>query len=108
MGRSFAPATQMSRQPYSAWLDSPPTAVQARCMTFEKCPGAKAFTQPTPEFIPCPSCHREVEAECDSCGQMMSREMLQGCMDYCERARECLGEALYDKLVAAKGRKPST
>ncbi|MFB3882560.1 MAG: hypothetical protein ACE149_14935 [Armatimonadota bacterium] len=81
-------------------------------MTYDKCPGAKAFTQPTPEFIPCPSCHAEVEiwtdeieAKCSSCGTMVSREMLQGCIDYCEAAKECLGEALYNKLMAAKGRK---
>jgi hypothetical protein len=36
---------------------------------------------------------------------MVSREMLQGCIDYCESARECLGEALYNKLMAAKRRK---
>jgi hypothetical protein len=80
-------------------------------MTFDKCPGAKAFTQPAPEFIPCPSCHAEVEiwtdeieAKCSSCGTMVSREMLQGCIDYCESAKECLGEALYNKLMAAKQR----
>jgi Zn finger protein HypA/HybF involved in hydrogenase expression len=76
-----------------------------------KCPGAKAFTQPKPEFIPCPSCHSEVEiwtdeaeAKCDRCGNMVSREMLQGCVDYCASAKECLGEQLYNRLMAAKQR----
>jgi len=76
-----------------------------------KCPSAKAFTQPTPEFIPCPNCHGEVEiwtdeaeTKCDHCGNTVSRVMLQGCIDYCESARECLGEALYSRLRAAKQR----
>lgn len=75
------------------------------------CPGSKAFRQPKPEFIPCPSCHGEVEiwtdeaeAKCDQCGQMVSREMLQGCVDYCPSAKECLGEQLYTRLMAAKQR----
>ena len=80
-------------------------------MDMSKCPGAKAFTQPTPEFVPCPSCHAEVEiwtdeaeTKCDKCGNTVSRAMLQGCVDYCETAKECLGDALYSKLMAAKQR----
>ncbi len=80
-----------------------------------KCPGAKAFTQPKPEFIPCPNCHNEVEiwtdeaeAKCDRCGNMVSREMLQGCIDHCASAKECLGEQLYNRLMAAKQRAKGT
>jgi len=80
-------------------------------MSIGKCPGAKAFAQPTPEFMPCPACHREVEiwtdepeAKCDSCGTRVSRDMLQGCVDYCESAEACLGESLYQRLMAAKER----
>lgn len=74
-----------------------------------KCPGAKSFSQPTPEFIVCPACHHEVEiwtdeaeTTCETCGAIVNREMLQGCIDYCQSAKECLGEALYTKLMAAK------
>ena len=55
-------------------------------MTFE-CPGAKQFKQPTPEFIPCPICHAEVEIWTDeaevrcTCGNVVSRERLQGCSE---------------------------
>lgn len=80
-------------------------------MDASSCPGAKAFRQPKPEFIPCPSCHAEVEiwtdeaeAKCDECGQTVSREMLQGCVDYCPSAKECLGEKLYTRIMAAKQR----
>ncbi len=77
----------------------------------DKCPGAKAFTEPKPEFVPCPSCHQEVEiwtdeaeAKCDGCGSVVSRAMLQGCVDYCESAKECLGEEMYTRLMTAKQR----
>ncbi len=76
---------------------------------WSECPGAKQFKQPTPEFIPCPVCHAEVEiwtdeieVKCGSCGTVVSRERLQGCIDHCEMARECLGDELYDKLVAGR------
>jgi hypothetical protein len=79
------------------------------------CPGAQAFRQPKPEFIPCPVCHEEVEiwtdqaeAKCDGCGTMVSREMLQGCVDYCASAKECLGEQLYHTVMAAKQRSKET
>ena len=78
-------------------------------MDAQKCPGARAFTQPKPEFVPCPSCHNEVEiwtdeaeAKCDRCGNVVSRAMLQGCIDTCAAAKECLGEPLYSRLMAAK------
>lgn len=77
----------------------------------DRCPGARAFTQPKPEFVPCPACHGEVEiwtdeaeAKCPSCGNLVTRAMLQGCVDYCASARECLGEELYHRLMAAKQR----
>ncbi len=75
----------------------------------DKCPGAKVFAQPAPEFIPCPNCHSEVEiwtdepeAKCDNCGNTVTRAMLQGCVDWCPSAKECLGEDLYSRLMAAK------
>jgi len=44
----------------------------------------------------------EAEAKCGNCGNVVSRAMLQGCVDYCEGAKECLGEELYNRLMAAK------
>jgi hypothetical protein len=76
-----------------------------------ECPGARQFKQPTPEFIPCPECHAEVEiwtdeveVKCRQCGAKISRERLQGCIDHCEMARECLGDDLYGRLVASRRR----
>jgi len=79
----------------------------------DKCPGAKAFREPKPEFLPCPTCHEEVElwtdeaeTKCEHCSGTVSREMLQGCIDHCASARECLGDQLYTRLIAARGRTP--
>ncbi|UCC69299.1 MAG: hypothetical protein JSV79_05125 [Armatimonadota bacterium] len=76
---------------------------------WSECPGARQFKRPTPEFIPCTTCRAEVEiwtdeaeVKCHQCGNLVSRERLQGCIDHCETARECLGEELYNKLVAAR------
>ena len=70
------------------------------------CPGSQQYKQPTPEFYTCPSCHGEieiwsdeVEVECENCGTPFSRERVQGCIDHCEMARECLGDALYQKML---------
>jgi len=78
---------------------------------WDKCPGAKQFTQPTPEFYPCPGCHAEVEiwsdeieAKCPGCGQIFTRERIQGCIDHCAMARECLGAERYDRLVRERKR----
>jgi len=78
----------------------------------EECPGAAQYTKPKPEFIECPNCGAEVEiwtdeqhAKCDGCGKLVSRPRVQGCIDWCEKARECLGAELYDRLVADKAKK---
>lgn len=77
---------------------------------WNECPGARRFKQPSPEFIPCPACHAEVEiwtdeleVKCHRCGGLVSRERLQGCIDHCEMARECLGDELYNRLMAGRG-----
>jgi len=79
-----------------------------------KCPGSKVFNQPTPEFMPCPSCHNEVEiwtdeaeTKCGNCGSIVSRAMLQGCIDCCPAAKECLGESLYSRLMVSKKKQAS-
>lgn len=76
---------------------------------WNECPGARQFKQPTPEFIPCPTCHAEVEiwtdeveVKCHHCGGTVSRERLQRCIDHCEMARDCLGDELYDRLVTSR------
>jgi len=66
----------------------------------EECPGSKLIKDPTPEEINCPWCKQPVEiwtdetrARCRNCGHVVVREMQQSCMDWCVKAKECLGEA---------------
>jgi len=80
-----------------------------------ECPGSERFRKPTPEFFNCPFCDTEVEiwtdevkAKCPGCGQVVSQDRLQGCIDYCEQARACLGELRYQRLVPKERRKPLT
>ncbi len=80
-------------------------------MTFDKCPGAKAFTQPTPEFIRCPSCRGEVEiwtdevkGVCPGCKRTILREGGQSCLDWCKYAKECVGDEAYKKYLRNKGK----
>ncbi len=73
-----------------------------------QCPGAMRYTRPTPEFYTCRECgdeieiwSDEIETKCTQCGTVFTRPREQGCIDHCEMARECLGEARYQRLVAA-------
>ncbi|MDD5006295.1 MAG: hypothetical protein PHS93_07380 [Candidatus Omnitrophica bacterium] len=77
-------------------------------MIFE-CPGAKLFKQPQPEIIKCSFCCGEVEiwtdevkAVCPSCGEILTREQTQSCLDWCKFAKECVGGQLYEKYLNNK------
>lgn len=70
------------------------------------CPGAAAFTEVTPDILPCPWCEAdveiwsdEVEVNCPGCGRPVSRERILGCIDHCKMARECIGPEKYKRLV---------
>ena len=39
---------------------------------------------------------------CEVCGEVITRERLQGCIDWCEKAEECLGPELYRRLKSQK------
>lgn len=70
------------------------------------CPGSRLIRQPAPEFFTCPQCgNREVEiwtdelkASCDRCGATVFREVEVSCIDWCQYARECIGEEKYNRL----------
>lgn len=80
-------------------------------MELFKCPGSQMIGQPVPEYIECPFCKGEVEiwsdeskATCASCKNTVRREMKAGCWEWCESAKECLGEDLLRKVQAEKGK----
>jgi len=63
-----------------------------------KCPG-QDFRNLRVSLHICPNCGYEVEifsdeikAQCLQCGEMVYREKIPSCIDWCASARECLGE----------------
>lgn len=55
----------------------------------------------------CPECGAEVEmfstdteVNCDHCGKLVFNDTLS-CVMWCEHAKECVGEELYNKIMAA-------
>jgi ribosomal protein S27E len=73
------------------------------------CPGAKIIKSPTIEFIRCPSCQSEVEifsdetvTVCDRCGREVNRAAALACIEWCQAAKECVGEEKYNELMKAK------
>lgn len=83
-------------------------------MDISNCPGAKRFKQPWPEIIKCPFCSAEVEiwtdeaqATCSECKNKVTRQQEQSCLEWCEYARECVGENIYNKYMKNKRSKKS-
>lgn len=57
------------------------------------------------ETITCSSCgyavemfSDEVKVSCPKCKQLLCRERLPSCVDWCKFAKECVGEERYKKL----------
>lgn len=69
-----------------------------------KCPGADSrFLQVQEEK--CQSCgytvemfSDEIRLKCPRCGQMIYREAIPSCIDWCSMAKECIGEEKYKEL----------
>ena len=76
---------------------------------FDKCPGAKSFLQPKPEMTRCPSCGEEVEiwtdetkTTCPACKATVMRQEIPSCLEWCQYAKECVGERAYNKYMRNK------
>jgi hypothetical protein len=73
----------------------------------DHCPGAANLRTPTLAIKKCPQCGEEVElfsndisAKC-SCGFVVYND-IESCIQWCRHAKECVGEEMYNKLVARK------
>jgi NADH pyrophosphatase NudC (nudix superfamily) len=73
--------------------------------TLDRCPGSGGIRTPIPSLKPCPQCGQEVEiwsdelkARCRNCGATVFKEAVPSCIDWCQAARECLGEEKYNQL----------
>ncbi len=68
-----------------------------------QCPGSSTRNL-TADIIACPACGNEVEIfsdetrrRCSACKEMVYRERLPSCVDWCPSARECIGEERWRK-----------
>jgi len=63
--------------------------------------------EPKPEFFTCPFCKEEVEiwsdefsATCPGCGKVVVRDRVMSCLEWCDMARECVGDGAYESFNA--------
>jgi hypothetical protein len=71
----------------------------------EQCPGAINIRMPRLEMKTCPKCGEEIEifsneasAKCLKCGFVIYNDLLS-CVQWCEYAKECVGEKTYERLM---------
>jgi NADH pyrophosphatase NudC (nudix superfamily) len=71
---------------------------------FDKCPGMQTVLIPTIKLKKCPHCGQEIEVvstdmktNCTECGFTIYNNAAS-CVQWCEHARECVGEDVYQKL----------
>ncbi|MEK7280819.1 MAG: hypothetical protein AAB037_00500 [Chloroflexota bacterium] len=70
-----------------------------------ECPGSQTIRQPVPEDYLCPNCGEVVEVwsnelkhNCPKCGTPVFREAAPSCIDWCQYAKECVGEEAFNRL----------
>ncbi len=73
------------------------------------CPGSRAIHDPVPEDIACFRCGAEVEiwsfevtVRCPACGAKVFRRQGPTCLDWCRFAKDCVGEATYNRIMAER------
>jgi len=72
---------------------------------FDGCPGAIGIRRPTIKVKICPKCGEEMEifsdevkVNCSNCGFTIYND-LESCIQWCQYAKECVGEAAYEELM---------
>lgn len=72
-----------------------------------KCPG-QDFRNLKASLHKCPECGEEVEIfsdelrrKCLSCGNMVYKERVPSCIEWCKAAKQCLGEERWKKMMEA-------
>lgn len=71
---------------------------------FYKCPG-QDFRKTKAENITCSNCayiteifSDEIKVTCPRCDNLICKERLPSCVDWCRSAKECIGEEKYKQL----------
>jgi ribosomal protein S27E len=74
----------------------------------DHCPGAANLRTPTLAIKKCPQCGEEVElfsndfsVKCSNCGFVVYND-IGSCIQWCKHAKECVGEEMYNKIMAQK------
>ena len=81
--------------------------------TFKKpiifqCPGAEKIKRVEIIDVTCPHCHKkgtasvagfENEFTCESCGEIIQRELAESCIEKCPVGSECVGPERYQKYM---------
>jgi hypothetical protein len=73
----------------------------------DHCPGAANIRTPTLAIKKCPQCGEEVELFSNDisvkcrCGFVVYNE-IESCIQWCKHAKECVGDEMYNKLMAQK------
>ncbi len=80
-----------------------------------QCPGAEKIKRIEIIDVTCPHCHKngtasvagfENEFACESCGEMIQRDLPESCIEKCPVGSECVGKERYQKYM--NGRKKTT
>ena len=76
---------------------------------YSKCPG-QDMRNLRVSLHKCPKCGAEVEifsdeikVKCQKCGEKVYKEKVPSCIDWCAKARECLGEERWLELRGTCG-----
>lgn len=76
------------------------------------CPGSADIKNPKPSYVSCPKCGEDVEVwsdevagVCDSCGGTVTHEGALSCLEWCDKAVDCVGEEKYREYMDRKKKK---
>jgi hypothetical protein len=78
-------------------------------MVLSGCPGSKMIKEPIPEIFNCPVCGNDVEIwthemsrNCDKCGNIVTRDEVPQCIEWCEYAADCVGPEVLKRFKEKK------
>ena len=75
---------------------------------FNKCPGQDS-RKASVENIICSNCgyaaeifSDEIKVRCSKCNNLICRDRLFSCVDWCKAARECIGEERWERIRGSR------
>ena len=92
---------------------SQPTTEQFRKPIIFQCSGAEKIKRIEILDVTCPHCHKkgtasvagfENEFTCESCGEMIRRDLPESCIEKCPVGSECVGEDRYQKYMNGRSK----